>query len=722
MKHIFSLLIFSLLGLMTFSQPHKNWLNHACSERVTDIHVNGNELWISTIGGLVKYNKETGKKEFINRANYNLPDNYLLSTMRSSDGSIWMTGRYYGIGKLKNGECTIYNTSNSSLPHDQWNMKILEDGEGNIWISSFWWMVKFDGTNWKSWDVGNPISEFPAITSFDIDKDGVVWLFSTHGIGKIENDEYTTVSTIGCFTSARNSFVKVDNNNHVWVAIENEGIYKYTGREFVNYNTENSCLPTNTFTSISFDNENNAWLSSFIGLIKFNTNNCELFTPNGNEKEQALMTVKYVNDNEVWCGAVNGKLLKFNGEGFTSIELSNSPLKSNNTSDIYASSQNVWVGTQENIVTCKTDKLTHSSNIKNTYFTEDENGNLWIVSNEDNTRLLRVNGSDTIVYDSTNSPIIPQIIFSDITANPNGLWIATLTHGLFKFSNAVFTNYTQSNSDLPYDNISCLSTDKQNNLWIGTKRGLVKFSDENWQHWDTANSNIPTNWANTIAIDDENNVWFACRDEGGIMGIEYGGGLTKFDGTNMQTYNISNSGLLSNTIFNVINDGNTLWLATCGAGLMSFDKANAWENYNVLNSGIAHNIVSNLCSDNFGNIWMGHHITFSGVSVFNPDSVIQTVGIVDIETTKGSSNIKIYPNPVKGELSVKLTLQNEEIIEAGIYNLKGSLVQTVPKQYLTNSYFVKVELTPDLTGNQILILSLKTNKGNVLNEKFLYIK
>ena len=718
MKHILALLMFYAFGLMTFAQPHENWINHTYSGEAMDISIDGNNLWISTLGGLVKYNKETGKKDFFNRANSNLPDNYLLSTTQSSDGSIWMTGRYYGIGKFKDGECTIYNTSNSSLPHDQWNMKVLEDNDGNIWISSFWWMVRFDGTNWKIWDLGDPSSVFPAITSFDIDKDGVIWLYSTQGIGKIENDEYTTVSTIGSGVVSRNSVVKVDNNNYVWVAIQDDGIYKYNGSVFINYNTGNSCLPTNTFTSISFDNENNAWLSSFIGLIKFDSISCELFQPDGNEQEQALMAVEYVNDSEVWCGSVNGKLLKFNGTGFTNIDLSNSPLKTNRITDIYVNSQKVWIGTKENVVTGKTDKLTHSSNIKNTYFTEDENGNLWIASNKDYPQLLQINGNDTTVYDSTNSPITSQIIFSDILANSNGLWIATLTHGLFKFSNSEFTNYTQSNSNLPYDNLSCLSTDSQNNLWIGTKRGLVKFNVENWQYWDKTNSNIPTNWVNTIAIDENDDVWFACRDEGGVMGIEYGGGLTKFDGTNMQTYNISNSGLLSNTIFSVIDGGNTLWIATCAAGLMNFNKSNSWNDYNVLNSGIANNTVSNLCQDCEGNIWMGHEYTFCGVSVFNPDSVIQSAHLIN--TTETNTKILIYPNPVKDDLSVKLNLQNERIISARIYDMSGKLIQVVPEQFIYNNELKNVRLHSCLGENQVFVLSIKTKKGNVIDGRFLY--
>jgi ligand-binding sensor domain-containing protein len=422
MKYCIAVVLTSII-LSLHAQPHQNWLNYTHSQQVRDIDIHGDDIWVSTQGGLIKYNKETGSKKFYNRANSNLPGNNLLSVLCSSNNSIWITDRHYGIGKFKNSECTIYNESNSSLPFNQWNMKILEDSENNIWISSFRWMAKYDGKNWKTWITGSDLSAFPVITSFDINDNDVVWMFSSEGIGKIENEEYTVVSDIGKDLISQNSFVKVDNNNQVWVAIQNEGIYKYDGIEFVNYNTQNSCLPTDTITAISFDSENNAWLSSDIGLIKFNQTNCELFQPNGNE--QALLTLEYVNDNEIWCGSYNGKLLKFNGSTFESIELSNSPLKSNDITDIYAGNDNVWIGTSENIVKGKVNQLKHSSAIKDAYFTEDENGNLWVASNTESPRLLKINGNDTIVYDSQNSPIHPRQTFTDITVNSNGLWIAT---------------------------------------------------------------------------------------------------------------------------------------------------------------------------------------------------------------------------------------------------------------------------------------------------------
>lgn len=715
------IVILTSIVLNLNAQIHQNWLNYTNSIQVRDIDIRGNDVWISSQGGLIKYNKENGSKEYFSRANSNLPDNNLLSVLCGSNDNIWITSMHYGIGKFKNLECIVYNESNSSLPFNQWNIKILEDSENNIWISSFRWMAKFNGTDWKRWITGSDFSAFPAITSFDIDSNDVVWLFSSDGIGKIENDEYSVVSSAGSGIVSQNSFVKVDNNNQVWVSIYKEGIYKYDGIEFVNYNTQNSCLPTDTITAISFDSENNAWLSTYIGLVKFNLNSCELYQPNGNE--QSFLTIEYFNDNEIWCGGFNGKLLKFNGSTFECIELSNSPLKSNEVTDIYSNCDDVWIGTSENIVICENKQLKHCSDIKDGHFTKDEYGNLWIASNTEYPRLIKINGNDTIVYDSLNSPINSQITFTDILANSNGLWAATKNHGLFKYINSEFTNYNMTNSDIPTNKLFCLTSDNQNNLWIGSKNGLITFNGVNWVCLDTTNSKIPTNWVKDITIDNENNVWLSCLDENNIKGIEYGGGLTKFDGITMQTYNISNSGLLSNTIFSLVCDDNKIWLGTEGAGLMSFDKNNEWKTYNVLNSGISNNTVSSLSIDCYGNIWMGHGYLFGGISVFNPDSVIQTVGLINEPFFNYNSSLVIYPNPVKNELFVNLNLTNEKITKADIYDLNGRLLQIIPEDIFNKkSSICCFKIQDSLPVNQVLLLSLKTDNGNVFNGRFIVSK
>lgn len=719
MKNIILLLAISVWANFLYAQPHVNWLNYSFSQRVTDIDINGEYLWISTQGGLVKYNKKTDEKTFYNRANSNLPDNNLLGVFCGENGEVWISSKYYGIGKFNGSSCIIYNQSNSGLPFDQLNTKIKMDKNGNVWISSFRWMVKYDGQNWKTWITGSDLSAWPLVSDFDITDDGIVWLYSTDGIGKIENEEYSIVSTIGSGLISKIGFVKVDNEGTVWVAIENEGIYKYDGTSFTNYSTSNSCLPSNSIYSISFDQENTMWLATAIGLVKFTISGCQLYKPAS--PDTALLCLKADGNDTIWCGCLNGNLLRFDGSTFTSIDLSNSPLLSNYILDILADTDsNVWVATSKNVVKKTNNNIYSVFNKQGNAFAQDKDGAIWVAFGNGDTCLLKIEGNGNTVFDSLNSPFNKKTINHLKVDNNNHLWAST-NYGLFKYDGTSFTNYNTANSGIPSNGIFEIAFDKNNILWGGSAMGLFRFDGENWTVWDRTNSNIPTNVVNRLIIDSEDNIWFSCMDEDRIVGIEYGGGLTKFDGQIFETYNISNSGLRSNTIFGLLDDGVKLWIATYAAGLMSFDKIGKWEAFDVTNSGIANNMVQGLAKDKNGSIWMGH--IDAGVSVFNPDSVLQTVGLINGRVANFNSRLVIYPNPVKNELFVKLDLQNEKIVKAGIYDVSGKLMQVIPENlFKFNNSIYSFQIQPGLPENQILILSLKAKNGNVFNGKFIISK
>lgn len=272
------ILIFLFFVPFTYSQSHSSLTNNSTNKRIFGVDILGNDIWMSTSEGLVKYNKITGKINYFNTANTNLPDDYLLDLFCDNNDNVWVSGKYFGIGKFTDEQFTIYNQENSGLPSDQNNYQIKLDKNGNVWIVSYCWMVKFDGVNWKKWKTGNLASSWSVISGFDIDENNVVWIYSTDGIGKIENDEYTIISDIGSGLIAKAGDVKVDNEQNVWIAIENQGLYKFNGIEFIKYSDSISCLTsTNTIYKISIDTSNTIWFATVEGLIKFNDSECAVF-------------------------------------------------------------------------------------------------------------------------------------------------------------------------------------------------------------------------------------------------------------------------------------------------------------------------------------------------------------------------------------------------------------------------------------------------------------
>ena len=75
-----------------------SWSNYTNTNKILDILINGDYLWIATDGGLYKYNKNTEEYDFYNRANASLPDNHLRSLALDSSKKLWLTTHYYGIG------------------------------------------------------------------------------------------------------------------------------------------------------------------------------------------------------------------------------------------------------------------------------------------------------------------------------------------------------------------------------------------------------------------------------------------------------------------------------------------------------------------------------------------------------------------------------------------------------------------------------------------------
>lgn len=704
---------FSLTDLL--SQAYPSWENYSFSQRVTGIDFMNNDVWITTQGGLVKYNKKTGEKTFYNRANANLPDNNLLGVFCSKNGDVWISSKYYGIGRLNGSNCIIYNQSNSGLPFNQLNSKIKLDDKGNVWVASFRWMAKFDGNKWKTWTTGNDISTWPLVSGFDIDNNGVVWIYSTDGIGKIENDIYSIISTIGSGLIAKSGYVKVDSEQNVWVAIENIGIYKYDGSTFTLYSSSNTSLPTNSIYAISFDSKNNMWLATAKGLVKFNVSGCQLYKPT--PPDTALLCLKVGNNDTIWCGSFNGNLLCFDGTNFTSVGLSNSPLVSNYVLDILIdSANNTWVATAKNVVKKTSNNFYSVFNEQGNALAQDKDGAIWVAYGGGDTCLLKIGNKENTIFDSLNSPFNKKIIIKRLRVdNNNHLWVAT-NYGLFEYNGVSFANYNTGNSGIPSNEIFEIAFDKDNILWGGSSKGLFKFDGANWTVWNTENSVIPTNIVNRLYIAPNNKIWFSCMDEDRIIGTEYGGGLTCFDGQTMITYNISNSGLLCNTIFGIyVDKNNIIWLATYTAGLMSFDtNKDKWTTYNVSNSGIANNFVQVITQDKLGKFWMGHND--AGISIFNPDSF--QLSMNKINDCKIS--FQIFPNPVREELYVKVNTNVEKKIVAQIYDLNGRLICTFPNQKINqNNPTIHFKLQNVLQSNQMYILRLFCNSEH-LSEKFLF--
>jgi len=125
-------------------------------------------------------------------------------------------------------------------------------------------------------------------------------------------------------------------------------------------------------------------------------------------------------------------------------------------------------------------------------------------------------GATTKYYNSLNSPIPDSCVIRDIAIDKNdNVWLVS-NAGLIKFDGEGFNIYNTTNSPLAEDVVWSIAVDDDNVLWLASCRfrqgGLMKFDGENWTLYTPENSKLPSNLVRDVIVDNKNNVWIAMSE------------------------------------------------------------------------------------------------------------------------------------------------------------------------------------------------------------------
>ena len=270
---------------------------------------------------------------------------------------------------------------------------------------------------------------------------------------------------------------------------------KLNGKIWESFNSENSGLPYEGTVCLAVDLQDNLWIGSQSGLIRYDGKDWKIFTGYGRllTDPNYIEAIAVDNDYNIWV-ATYGGLAEYNGIKWKVYNPDNSPLPSYGIYNIEIDGNNKWIGTEEGLV-----------KFYNNYWE---------------------------IFDTSNSglPLYNRISCSasDIYGN---IWLATRQPsyvsrimeggGLTKFDGMNWTIYNRENSLLPSNDISALLVDNNSKIWIGTMPyyiannelntggGLVCFDGISWQVFNAENSPLPSNAVNHLEIDSKKNIWIS---------------------------------------------------------------------------------------------------------------------------------------------------------------------------------------------------------------------
>jgi ligand-binding sensor domain-containing protein len=197
-------------------------------------------------------------------------------------------------------------------------------------------------------------------------------------------------------------------------------------------------------------------------------------------------------------------------------------------------------------------------------------------------------------YTDTNSPLPFPSVRCIAFETDGTAWIGT-DFGLARFSNGVWTIFNSSNSPLANNDIRSLCIGADNTKFIGTfSAGLYTYNDTAWANLNTSNSFLPDDYIRSLSKGSSGSMWVGTT--AGLVRIDSSGSWT--------VYTMWNSVLGSNNIaclhYDTVN--NEIWAGTVNGGVLRVINDTTLTSFTIQNSGISDNTVLGIDQDASGNM------------------------------------------------------------------------------------------------------------------------
>jgi ligand-binding sensor domain-containing protein len=625
-------------------------------------------LWIATLGGVIKYNRIEESFKFYDLYSVYGPSEKFLSISAMNEdknGTIWLgvvdfDGSYVkdGLTYSKKGESEIkkFKSEQNSLDTD-WLYEIEIDDKNNLWICSNEGLGKINPAT-QSFEMiefeNSPISTFNS--SLFIDNKGILWGGQLNG-GFGSFDPSTGIVKSYLFNSSNSN--SISNNNVRSIIQEKDGTF-WLGTD----NGINHFYPKTEKFERYFYHQGSDRNSKDIGVI------------------QSLIKDK---SNSLWVGSVDRFVHKFNPSKklFRSYKHDPGDTSSIGPGYIFGLAEDtegdVWIGGMSDVnsglskYNSDTQKLTRIPKDNNTdiYITtiyQDSKGTLWIGT--DSSGLLIYNSTNrsfTNFSDDFPGMITPpgiNVLLEDELVN---FWIGT-TSGLYlldRSNKKVERIDFIENGDSIYGSYSIqhLFESSKKELWIGTVNGLFKY---NYHEKVTKSYHQDPNEENSLS---SSNIGYIYEDKEGILWLgTWLGGLNRFDpeSETFIHYTIED-GLPSNNIQGILEDeaNNALWISSFEGisrfGLLTEEFRNFDVSHGVQGTQFAR---TSALETSKGEFFFGGR---NGFNIFHPEDFVTNLSPPDILI----SDFKLFNKSVRvGDDSPlqKPIYQTEKIILASDEN------------------------------------------------------
>jgi len=414
-----------------------------------------NSKWLATITGEIRVLDANNKLIKTFSARQGLKVNIINNMYMDSFGRKWIAtdenGAFCYIPAGADGLQGYFKhyTVRNGLSFNRIIM-IFEDREGNIWFGTGGGgacMLRDERFRVYTAKIGLVDN---SIWSFFEDTDGNIWIGSNEGISVLMNKNglqerlHPSLRLKGKINSIMQ--FSEDREHNLWAISFQKAIYekKRGSRRWKKVRLPQQIIP-NEISTIVFDAKDRLWIGTiYSGIYIYNprTRHVKHLSRTTGELASDSIKVLYRDlEDRIWIGPANGGVVMYDKNGFH---------RFNN------------------------DKV--SSVIS---FTEDRNGDIWLVTNDDELYRLRHGKFD----DLTKRGLEGQALYS-VVADSKSIWVGTtrgaarLVFGREKFE---FFGFKEG-APIAETNQNAVMKDRRGHIWFGTIEGAVEFVPSEVKH------------------------------------------------------------------------------------------------------------------------------------------------------------------------------------------------------------------------------------------------
>jgi len=530
-------------------------------------------LWIGTWIGAFAYRSVDDDWTVYDIENFGLPKQSIKALSIDSSGGLWIGTEGSGLAyRSVDGDWTVYNTDNSGLPNNLISALSI-DSSGGLWIATGNGLAyRSLGGDWTVYNTDNSGVPYNFINALSFDSSGGQWIATGGGIAyRSVDDDWTIYNTENSVLP--NNWVStlfIDSSGGLWIGTGNDLAYRSVGGKWTVYSEE---LPNSNINALG-ETSGGLWIGTYGGGLAYRSvgGDWTLYN-NSSLPDNSISILSFDSSGQLWIGSY-GSLAYRNVDGdWTVYNSENSGLPNSYINALsFDSSGGQWIATGDGLAyhSVSGDWMVYNTDNSGLPSNDilalsiDSSGGLWIGTSDGG---LAYRSGDWTVYNTNNSGLPSNWVSALSIDSSGGLWIGTHQGGLAHRSVAGdWTVYNENNSGLPFNNIEALSFDSSGGLWIGTWGLAYRSASGDWTVYNPDNSELPSNHIGALSFDSSGGLWI---DTDGLAYRSRSGDWT--------VYNTDNSGLPSNWVSALsIDESGGLWIGTSVDGLahLTFSQKN----------------------------------------------------------------------------------------------------------------------------------------------------